>query len=136
MFQYANNQSDRLAASISSIATQILVETPIPRPFPTSLAPMLLTLIEDAKVEVVYAYAAETQPADRTRYTVIRGAEGTTPQAFSDLARIEIRFTAAGGRRSQSAFNADSILTQDGDVLTQDGNVLTFDDVSFASCNP
>lgn len=136
MFQYANNQSDRLASPISSGATQILVETPIARTFPTSLAPILLTLIEDAKVEVVYAFAAETQPMNRTRYTVIRGAEGTAPQPFTDLARIEVRFTAAGGRRSQSAFNADNILTQDDDVLTQDGNVLTFDDVSFASCNP
>lgn len=132
MFQYSNNQSDPLAANITAGATSISVSTAISRPIPTPASPMLGTLIEGANIEVVWMYGS-TSGGGTTTYQVIRGAEGTTARAFTTAAFLEVRFTAKGGRRSQQAFNADLILTQNEEVLTQDGNVLTFDDVSFAS---
>lgn len=133
MYQFNNNQIDQLSAPITDTATEIFVLTPIPRPVPTRSRPFLATLVQNPDLEIVWMYGAEDVGGGVTKFLVIRGAEGTVPKAFSDIASLQVRFTAKAARLSQPDHAADVILTQAGEVLMQNGRVLTFDDVSFAA---
>ncbi len=104
---HANNVSTSITLSISAAGTSITVTSATGFPAIGSGEVVRATLIQGSKREIIEI----TDDASTPTFTIARAKEGTTAQAFSAGATIEIRATADSFDRKQ-----DTIATT-GDVI-------------------
>lgn len=90
-FLFANNARSALAAGIDNVATSIFLNTGDGAKFPSPGAgeQFAVTLVDNSgNIEICHCTARSTDTL-----TVVRGQEGTTPQAFLLGDIIELRVT-------------------------------------------
>lgn len=127
--KHANNYSSTLNGAISDVATTLTVTSATGLPSIGAGEEYNLTLDDGAgTIEIVTV----TDDASSPSLTVTRGAEGTTPASWADLATIELRPTANGFDRKAdgAASSTDNAIARydgtSGKVLQN--SAVTIDD--------
>lgn len=93
---YTNNAASALASGITNTQTTIQVQDGMGNLFPTPFGDDFFYItITSVSIGGAYEIMQCTQRSGDT-FTVIRGAEGTTPQFFNIGDNVQLRITAAG----------------------------------------
>lgn len=111
---HANNVSTTLLAPITNVQTTIVVSSITGFPTITTNEVFNVTVTQNNQIEIMIVTSTSG-----TTYTVTRGAEGTTAQAFTSGASVELRVTADSLDRK-----ADKVATT-GDVINLSAATLT-----------
>ena len=122
---FTNNAYSTLASGITDVATTLTVTASEGArfPSPTGADYFYATLIDTSNnLEIVKCTARSTDT-----FTVVRGQESTTAQAYSAGDRIELRFTAAGVSENvtAAATSATNAATSETNAATSETNAAT-----------
>lgn len=118
---HSNNFSTTLNGAINSSTTSVIITSATGFPSIGGGVTCNITVQENTTVEIMTVTARSG-----TTLTVTRGAEGTTPSAFSDASTVEIRFTRDSVDTKQDDLDGLSLTA----VTVATGDKILIQDIS------